>query len=51
MANEGKKAVRSEGAPNSQELLESNLWMRAVFQRLVDSSTDGIFAFDQDYRY
>src|SRR5215510_3384951 len=46
MANEGKKRAT---AP--QELPESNPGMRAVFQKLIDSSTDGIFAFDQDYRY
>src|SRR5262252_5996569 len=51
MANEGKKAVRLKPAPDSQELLESNAGMRAVFQRLIDSNTDGIFAFDQDCRY
>src|SRR5215471_5716806 len=42
---------RSLGS-TSQELLEPNSEMRAaVFERLIDSSTDGIFAFDRECRY
>src|SRR6516162_1885891 len=35
----------------SPELLEPNSEMRAVFERLIDSSMDGIFAFDGACRY
>jgi PAS domain-containing protein len=44
---------RLERSPGltSQELLEANSGLRAVFERLVDSSTDGIFAFDRECRY
>jgi len=35
----------------SQELLRTNSEMRAVFERLIYSSTDGIFAFDRECRY
>jgi PAS domain S-box-containing protein len=35
----------------SQELLEANSGMRAVFERLIYSSMDGIFAFDRECRY
>src|SRR5262245_13408963 len=32
-------------------LLEANPDFRAIFERLIHSSMDGIFAFDRDYRY
>ena len=32
----------------SQELLEMSSEVRAIFERLVDSSMDGIFAFDRE---
>jgi len=35
----------------SQELLEMSSEVRAIFERLVDSSMDGIFAFDRECRY
>src|SRR6516164_10886707 len=35
----------------SQELLEMNSEVRAIFERLIDSSMDGIFAFDRECRY
>jgi PAS domain S-box-containing protein len=35
----------------SQELLQANSEMRAVFERLINSSLDGILAFDRDCRY
>jgi PAS domain S-box-containing protein len=35
----------------SQELLQANSEMRAVFERLINSSVDGILAFDRDCRY
>ena len=35
----------------SQELIEANSAMRAVFERLVHSSVDGIFAFDTSFCY
>jgi PAS domain S-box-containing protein len=35
----------------SQELLQANSEMRAVFERLINSSLDGILAFDCDCRY
>ncbi|MBS1964247.1 MAG: PAS domain-containing protein [Chloroflexi bacterium SZAS-1] len=35
----------------SQELRHANSEMRAVFERLVNSSPDGILAFDTEYRY
>src|SRR5262249_58163112 len=31
--------------------LEANPDFRAIFERLIHSSMDGIFAFDRDYRY
>jgi PAS domain S-box-containing protein len=36
---------------SSQELLKANSELRAVFERLIYSSVDGIFAFDCDCRY
>jgi PAS domain S-box-containing protein len=36
---------------SSQELLRANSEMRAVFERLIYSSVDGIFAFDRQCRY
>ena len=36
---------------SSQELLAANSKLRAANERLVDSSPDGIFAFDREYRY
>jgi formate hydrogenlyase transcriptional activator len=33
------------------QLLEANPDFRAIFERLIHSSMDGIFAFDRDYRY
>jgi PAS domain S-box-containing protein len=36
---------------SSQELLTANSKLRAVYERLIDSSPDGIFAFDRGYRY
>ena len=36
---------------SSQELLKANSAMRAVFERLIYSSMDGIFAFDREWRY
>lgn len=35
----------------SQELLHANSEMRAVFERLINSSADGILAFDSQCRY
>src|SRR6516165_12367879 len=35
----------------SQELLEMSSEVRAIFERLIDSSMDGIFAFDRECRY
>src|SRR5262245_33680570 len=35
----------------SQELLQANSEMRAVFERLINSSLNGILAFDRDCRY
>jgi PAS domain S-box-containing protein len=35
----------------SQELLQANSEMRAVYERLINSSVDGILAFDRDCRY
>jgi PAS domain S-box-containing protein len=35
----------------SQELLQANSEMRAIFERLINSSVDGIMAFDRDCRY
>src|SRR5215469_6638057 len=36
---------------SSQELLTANSKLRAAYERLIDSSPDGIFAFDREYRY
>jgi PAS domain S-box-containing protein len=36
---------------SSQELLAANSKLRAVSERLIDSSPDGIFAFDRECRY
>jgi PAS domain S-box-containing protein len=36
---------------SSQELLAANSKLRAVYERLIDSSPDGIFAFDRECRY
>lgn len=36
---------------SSQELLAANSKLRAVHERLIDSSPDGIFAFDRECRY
>jgi PAS domain S-box-containing protein len=36
---------------SSQELLAANSKLRAVYERLIDSSPDGIFAFDRQCRY
>ncbi|MBI3741740.1 MAG: GAF domain-containing protein [Chloroflexi bacterium] len=35
----------------SQELLATNSAIRAVYERLIESSVDGIFAFDRDFRF
>jgi len=35
----------------SEELLQANSAMRAGFEKLINSSMDGIFAFDREYRY
>ena len=35
----------------ARELLEMSSEVRAVFERLIDSSMDGIFAFDRECRY
>src|SRR5215813_14058349 len=41
-----------ERAPElTPQLLEANPDFRAIFERLIHSSMDGIFAFDRDYRY
>jgi diguanylate cyclase (GGDEF)-like protein/PAS domain S-box-containing protein len=36
---------------SSQELLQTNSDMRAVFERIINSSVDGILAFDRAFRY
>src|SRR6266568_1680267 len=36
---------------SSQEILDANSKLRAVYERLIDSSPDGIFAFDRENRY
>src|SRR6266581_9401214 len=36
---------------SSQELLTANSKLRAVYERLIESSADGIFAFDRECRY
>ena len=36
---------------SSQELIQANSDMRAVFERIINSSVDGILAFDRDSRY
>jgi diguanylate cyclase (GGDEF)-like protein/PAS domain S-box-containing protein len=36
---------------SSQELLQANSDMRAVFERIINSSVDGIIAFDRGFRY
>jgi PAS domain S-box-containing protein len=36
---------------SSQELLAANSKLRAVYERLIESSPDGIFAFDRGCRY
>src|SRR5690348_40532 len=36
---------------SSQELLAANSKLRAVYERLIESSPDGIFAFDRQCRY
>jgi len=36
---------------SSQELLQANSEMRAVFERLINSNVDGILAFDRDGRF
>lgn len=36
---------------SSQELLQSNSDMKVVFERLINSSVDGILAFDRDCRF
>jgi diguanylate cyclase (GGDEF)-like protein/PAS domain S-box-containing protein len=36
---------------SSQELLQANSDMRAVFERVINSSVDGILAFDRNLRY
>jgi diguanylate cyclase (GGDEF)-like protein/PAS domain S-box-containing protein len=36
---------------SSQELLQANSHMRVVFERIINSTVDGIFAFDRDCRY
>jgi formate hydrogenlyase transcriptional activator len=44
--------ARLESAPQlTSQLLEANPDFRAIFERLIHSSMDGIFAFDRDYRY
>src|SRR5215471_16538593 len=41
-----------DSAPElTPELLASNPDFRVIFERLIHSSMDGIFAFDRDYRY
>jgi len=36
---------------SSKELIQSNSDMRTLFERIINSSVDGILAFDGDYRY
>src|SRR5438876_5136763 len=36
---------------SSQELLAANSKLRAIYERLIESSPDGIFAFDRECRY
>jgi len=36
---------------SSQELLQGNSRMRVIFERIIQSTADGIFAFDRDCRY
>jgi PAS domain S-box-containing protein len=36
---------------SSQELLAANAKLRAVYERLIESSPDGVFAFDRECRY
>jgi len=36
---------------SSQELLQASSDMRAVFERIINSSVDGILAFDRTFRY
>jgi PAS domain S-box-containing protein len=36
---------------SSQELLAANSKLRAAYERLIDSSPDGVFAFDRECRY
>jgi diguanylate cyclase (GGDEF)-like protein/PAS domain S-box-containing protein len=36
---------------SSQELIHASSHMRAAYERIVNSSVDGIFAFDRDCRY
>jgi PAS domain S-box-containing protein len=36
---------------SSQELLAANSKLRAAYERLIESSADGIFAFDREFRY
>jgi PAS domain S-box-containing protein len=36
---------------SSQELIAANSKVRAIYERLIESSTDGIFAFDRECRY
>ena len=36
---------------SSQELREANIGMKAMHERLIQSSANGIFAFDREYRY
>jgi PAS domain S-box-containing protein len=36
---------------SSQELIAANSRVRAVYERLIESSADGIFAFDRQYCY
>ncbi len=36
---------------SSQELLQANSDMRVIFERIINSSVDGVLAFDRDFRY
>lgn len=36
---------------SSQELIQANSDMRALFERIINSSVDGIMAFDRNFRY
>ena len=45
------RAPLERAAELTPQLLEANPDFRVIFERLIHSSMDGIFAFDRDYRY